>query len=348
MAQDDKETVSQKQNPSPLIFISHDSRDAELAEAFSKLLRTVSAGMLKSFRSSDKRGREGIEFGDEWFKRLMEKLDAASDVVCLLTKRSLDRPWILFEAGVAKGKFGGSVQAKVQGIALGIPLKRVSESGPFYLFQNNDGSEDGLVKLVAQLCRRVQDLDPDEQIVRTQVVEFKKTVEEFLKRAESDTPDEDAEEVAGAKVVEEMKIIVRELSARMDDGGERYRNRRFRRFHPMMIQEMAHMISHSHDDPIGILIIASLVRDDMPWIYEIASEAYRATKAGRDRDAHEALRMLRNAIEFSFHGPFAEDLGKETFMALHEVPRMIEHQISRASKKKKGAGSTAKPPHKED
>lgn len=28
---------------SPLVFISHDARDAELAEAFSKLLKSVSA-----------------------------------------------------------------------------------------------------------------------------------------------------------------------------------------------------------------------------------------------------------------------------------------------------------------
>jgi hypothetical protein len=38
---------------SPLVFISHDTRDAGLAEAFSKLLSSVSAGMLKTFRSSD-------------------------------------------------------------------------------------------------------------------------------------------------------------------------------------------------------------------------------------------------------------------------------------------------------
>lgn len=69
----------------PLVFISHDSRDADLAEAFSKLLKSVSAGMLKSFRSSDKKGTEGIEFGDEWYKKLMGKLVSASDVVCQLT-----------------------------------------------------------------------------------------------------------------------------------------------------------------------------------------------------------------------------------------------------------------------
>src|SRR5580658_9647039 len=88
----------------PLVFISHDARDHELAEAFSKLLKSVSAGMIKTFRSSDKKGSEGIDFGEEWYKRLMAQLQTTSDVVCLFTERSLDRPWILFEAGVAKGR----------------------------------------------------------------------------------------------------------------------------------------------------------------------------------------------------------------------------------------------------
>src|SRR5947207_10141148 len=98
----------------PLVFISHDSRDAELAEAFSKLLKSVSAGMIKTFRSSDKKGTDGIDFGEEWYKRLMTQLQSTSDVVCLFTERSLDRPWILFEAGVAKGK----LNTPVVGVAL--------------------------------------------------------------------------------------------------------------------------------------------------------------------------------------------------------------------------------------
>src|ERR1700755_3001225 len=66
----------------PLIFISHDSRDCELAEAFSALLHNVSMGVLKSFRSSDTKGTQGIEFGSEWFPTIKEKLLEASDVVC--------------------------------------------------------------------------------------------------------------------------------------------------------------------------------------------------------------------------------------------------------------------------
>jgi len=92
-----------------LVFISHDSRDAEIAEAFSRLISSVSAGVLKSFRSSDRKGNHGIEYGIEWYPEIMKKLEAASDVVCLLTPHSINRPWILFEAGVAKGKLNTPV-----------------------------------------------------------------------------------------------------------------------------------------------------------------------------------------------------------------------------------------------
>lgn len=165
-----------KGNELPLVFISHDSRDAALAEAFSRLIKSVSAGMLASFWSSDKKGTEGIEFGEEWYKTLMSKLEKASDVVCLLTERSIERPWLLYEAGVAKGK----LKTPVHGVALGIPLSRAN-IGPFFQFQNSDDREDSLTKLVLQLCRRIPGLDPDEGVVMSQVQTFKKSATEVLK-----------------------------------------------------------------------------------------------------------------------------------------------------------------------
>jgi hypothetical protein len=162
---------------SPLVFISHDSRDAELAEAFSKLLKSVSAGMLKSFRSSDRLGSEGIQYGDEWYKRLMERLSSASDVVCLFTQRSLNRPWILFEAGVAKGK----LDTPVHGIAMGVPLAQVA-TGPFYQFQNCQDDEDGLTGLVMQLLKKIPNAEPDHEAIALQVRTFKTSTEELLAR----------------------------------------------------------------------------------------------------------------------------------------------------------------------
>ncbi len=132
--------------------------------------------MIKTFHSSDKKGPDAIDFGDEWYKRLMEKLQSTSDVVCLFTERSLERPWILFEAGVAKGKLG----TPVVGVALCVPLSRVS-AGPFYQFQNMDDSEEDLAKLVHQLARRVPSLELDNDVVKVQVGAFKTTEATILK-----------------------------------------------------------------------------------------------------------------------------------------------------------------------
>lgn len=315
----------------PLIFISHDSRDAELAEAFSKLLRSVSAGMLKSFRSSDKKGNEGIDFGDEWYKRLMIKLQSASDVVCLFTERSLDRPWILYEAGVAKGK----LDTPVHGIALGVQLSRVS-AGPFYQFQNLDDSEESLSKLVLQLARRVPALEPDNDVVRAQVRVFKASSDKILETLSTNKPKQDTTEADPvAKLFEEVKVMFRDLpgrvAERMGDGGEGTRKRRTRRFHPMMFDEILHMCGESND-PIGLLMAASLIRDDLPWLYEMCLDSYRAIRAGDLETVEREASRLRKTFEMAVHGPFGEMFdprSKEEHMMMMELPRMVEHALRR-------------------
>jgi hypothetical protein len=57
----------------------------------------------------------------------------------------------------------------------------------------------------------------------------------------------------------------------------------------MMIDEVAHMISKRSDDRIAILILASLCRDDFPWLYELGLEAYRVSKRGGVEHVREAL-----------------------------------------------------------
>src|SRR6266852_4686489 len=107
---------------SPLVFISHDTRHADLAEAFGNLLTDSSGGILKSFRSSDKKGTAGIEYGTEWYRAIMQKLDDATGVVALVTARSINRRWILYATGVAKRKFSGD--ERVFGLALGVTLEQ--------------------------------------------------------------------------------------------------------------------------------------------------------------------------------------------------------------------------------
>ena len=329
------------------MFISHDARDAQLAEAFSKLLKSVSAGMIKTFRSSDKKGTEGIDFGDEWYKRLMAKLQVTSDVVCLFTERSLDRPWILFEAGVAKGK----LSTPVVGVALGVPLSRVS-AGPFYQFNNMDDSEDDLTKLMHQLARRVPSLELDSDVVKVQVTTFKATEAAILKTLTTGggkkAPTEETDESPVAKLVEEMKALPSRVAERLAEAGDPFRRRRMRRFHPMMFEDLVHM-SGVPGDPVTILMAASLVRDDAPWLYELAMEVYRAVKSGNPEAIEREVARLRNFSEFAMRGPFMEEFGlggKESHIFLMEFPRMLEHMLRRMldeRKPHKAARRTPKP-----
>ncbi|MCX6907032.1 MAG: toll/interleukin-1 receptor domain-containing protein [Verrucomicrobia bacterium] len=322
----------------PFVFISHDNRDADLAEAFSKLLKSVSAGMIKTFRSSDKKGTEGIDFGDEWYKRLMSKLQSTSDVICLFTERSLDRPWILYEAGVAKGK----LNAPVLGLALGVPLSRVS-SGPFYQFQNSDDSEGDLTKLVHQLARRISSLELDVDVVKVQVAAFKSTEAEILKKLsphEGKPEKEAAKENPIAKLVEEMKALPSRVAERMAEDGDPVRRKRLRRFHPMMFEEMMHMGGDS-GDPVGILMVASFFKDDAPWLYELAMEVYRAARSGDSIAIEHEMARLRRFSEMMMRGPFMEELGigdREAHMFFMEFPRMLEHLLRRSLEEKRPVG----------
>lgn len=315
----------------PLVFISHDGRDADLAEAFAKLLKSVSAGMIKTFRSSDKKGTEGIDFGDEWYKRLMTTLQSTSDVVCLFTERSLDRPWILFEAGVAKGKLG----TPVVGVALGVPLTRIT-AGPFYQFQNMDDSEGDLTKLVNQLARRVPGLELDADVVRVQVAAFKTAEAEILKKlspAGKKGAAEQPEDSPVAKLLEKMKSLPSRVAERLAESDEPLvRRRRFRHFHPMMLEEMMHMAGEP-GDPVGILMAASVFRDDAPWLYELVMEVYRAVKSGDSTAIETEMARLQRFSEFTARGAFMEEFGfgrdKESYMMLREFPRMLHHMLSR-------------------
>lgn len=320
----------------PLIFISHDARDSEVAEAFSKLLTSVSAGVLKSFRSSDRKGAQGIEYGVEWFPELMKQLENASDVVCLLTPRSIDRPWILYEAGVAKGK----LQTPVFGVALGIPFNQAS-TGPFAQFQNCDDDEESLTKLVTQLVDRIPGSEPDRDAILMQVKTFKTKADKLLARlGDSDeTSDQDLplDNSTVAKLFEEVKVMFRDLPSRLEseiaDEGRSRRRPRIRRFHPMMIEELIHMAGGKRQDPsLGMLVIASFFRDDVPWLYELGLEAYRALKSGSPREAQQAVRTFQRAAEFAVHGPFMEEFSasKEMQMMLMEMPHMIEQFMRRA------------------
>lgn len=326
----DRVPLAPAASSSPHIFISHDTRDAELAEAFSKLLKSVSAGMIKTFRSSDKKGSEGIEFGEEWFKRLMTQLQSTTDVVCLFAERSLDRPWILFEAGVAKGK----LSTPVIGVALGVPLSRVS-AGPFYQFMNMDDSEPDLAKLVHQLSRRIPGLELDDDVVRSQVAVFKEaetTILQKLARGEPAKVVADPEEVAVAKLAEEMKSLPSRVAERLSRLLDPERIRRSRKMSPGMIEELISARQSSRENAILLIVAATHFKEEAPWLYELSVEAYRAISSLSPMRIDLEIQKLSRLMDVSQNSYFMRMFVRndDAYFAIEKLPQIMREFLLRA------------------
>lgn len=308
-----KSVESAAQTKNPLVFISHDTRDSELAEEFSNLLKSASAGALKSFRSSDKKGTQGIEYGQEWYPAIMDKIDEASDVVCLLTQNSVDRPWILYEAGVAKGK----LDKKVIGIALGIPLSSAI-SGPFAQFQNNDGDVDSVTKLVLELVRKVPGLDPDQQLVRTLVDGFVNKASEIIEKGKKQSTKGQKKEVMDdsvAKLFEEVKIMFDSLTSRIETRIDPDNRRKRRMFHPMLLEEMMRFGIESNDKLLAFLFMISVYKDDFPWFYEIGLETYRSLRNSKSPiERRKVISSFEKALEMIGHPMMRDFYGKNEDM----------------------------------
>lgn len=315
----------------PLIFISHDTRDATLAEAVSKLLSSVSCGMLKSFRSSDKKGSQGIEYGLEWYPKLMNTLNDSSGVLCLLTERSLNRPWILYEAGVAKGK----LDTPVYGVAFGITLSKAN-SGPFAQFQNCDDDEESLTNLIMQLLDRIPNSEPDRDAVASQVRSFIEKKNSILAElGEVSDDDSGSPDSSAAKLFEEVKLIIQDLPSKVEgriaDAVDSPRRRKMRKFHPRMFDEFL-MMSEESESPVGILMVFSMIKDDLPWLYELGREFYEAVKSGSRRKIEKSYSELRRIFKMTVHHPIMEEMmvgSNSDHIFFMEMPRILDRYMDK-------------------
>jgi hypothetical protein len=100
----------------------------------------------------------------------------------------------------------------------------------------------------------------------------------------------------------------------------------------MMIDEFMHMTSEDGEDPIAILMIAGILREDFPWLAEVMTEAYREIRDGDAKTAQRAVERLHR---------FSKNLGRRKFMMefagpsedahilAMEMPRMLDHLLHR-------------------
>lgn len=88
------------------VFVSHSHDESELALALSNLLEKVSQGMINCWLSSDQSPDGGIPPGMKWSEVILAKIKETDFTIALLSSRSLTRPWVLWECGIASGIHG--------------------------------------------------------------------------------------------------------------------------------------------------------------------------------------------------------------------------------------------------
>ncbi len=130
-------------------------------------------------------------------------------------------------------------------------------------------------------------------------------------------------------ILEELVLNIRGLDARLHALFEHNHEipKRKRSFRPHLMKELMHfpeMMGFSPHDPLRFLITASFLREDLPWFYEIASNAYLQT-VNKTATAKAARRRMFMAIKMLLRGPWIEAYGnRDLYVILSELERYVE------------------------
>lgn len=268
-----------------------------------------------------------IEAGDRWAQSVAKELAASNFGIVCVTSENVSSPWVLFEAGALTKSLETS---KV--IPLLLDLEFSDISGPLAQFQAKKLTRAGVGEVVHSLQASADQPVPEErakQLFEALWPEFEKKLAEIPAKAPTERHVRPQHEVLEELVasVRALDGRIRESEAMIADIPRNRRGSRGHRMHPMMLRELEHFVGDDPNDPIGILILVSPLRDDLPWLYEMAVDAYRAISERRRNSLRSVNRLLR-ALEMTLHGPFpVEEFGidpRTMDIVLHELPRYVE------------------------
>lgn len=307
------------------IFISwSDERSRQLAQALHHWLPLVLPYVQPWLSQAD------VSAGDRWAQEVAKELESSNFGIICVTPENLGSPWILFEAGALAKSLQG---AKVIPLLLGLEFSDIS--GPLAQFQAKKLGKAGLSEIVQSINQSAQVPELEDR-VKDRFAGLWPDIEKKIAAIPEQAP--------GAKrtrpqheILEELVASVRGFEgrlARLDESlvDVDYRSRRRRRpMHPMMLEDVSSMVSEEGDDPIGLLIFGSMVRDDLPWLYELIVEVYRELRGGDAKAAQRAVERLRRATKMLRRGPFMEEFAgsKEAHMMIMELPSMLDHLLHR-------------------
>ena len=156
------------------VFISHSHEEKELARAWQELIGAVTAGAIEVWLSSDVTPGGGMKLGDEWRARIYGELAKATHVLAVVTPKSLARPWILWESGVATGI---SRERKLVPVVFSMPLGDLT--GPMSSYQAYAAEDERHVREVCEKLALDAGLKPRTNLWGGPIDEYLEAVRKF-------------------------------------------------------------------------------------------------------------------------------------------------------------------------
>ncbi len=258
-----------------------------------------------------------IDAGERWANEVGKELESSNFGIICITRENVSSPWILFEAG-ALAKF--MQEGRVIPLLLDIEFKDIT--GPLAQFQAKKAEKAGLLDIVTSI-NRFSDGKLADVLLNRQFEALWATFEKALASLPKDSP-HIKQNRPQHEILEELVSGIRGLDMRFRENQEespRIRRRRAR-FHPAIIRDLLHSSEFGQRDPIHFLLLASFVKDDFPWLYELGAEAYKEA-TNHPRRTKAALRFF-SAMKILRHGPFMETIDdKDTFMLIRELEHLM-------------------------
>lgn len=326
------------------VFLSWSgNRSHRVALVFRDWLPSVIQSLVPYVSSED------IDKGARWSTDIAKELEDSTFGILCVTKDNVNAPWLTFEAGAL---------SKTMDKAFVCPflfdIKRSEVDGPILQFQSTILEKDDIQKLVRTLNKAcANDCLPDERLDKAFEVWYP-TLESELEKVKA-VGESSAKEYDGsdgkkkAQILEEileltrinqkllrkpdasllnslaeMKANLSELQSRLERNQETQARRLNRKLNPMLVEELMHMSPMFEKNMIGIQITLSLLRDELPWIYDAGREVLDILKSRKSRvEKEQAVKEFGRMVEFSFEHPAMREIfgyNKELRMVYKDLP----------------------------
>jgi hypothetical protein len=272
-----------------------------------------------------------ISAGDRWAQAIAGELESSNFGILCITPENISSEWIMFEAGALSKAMQ---DAKVIPLLFGLELSDLS--GPLQQFQALKVDEQGMLDALKAINAASDNKTGDatiEQLVPALWSQLRDKLDAIPARAETEKHMRPQTEI-----MEDLVSQVRGLNGRMRDfdpemieRGLRHSGSKSRNFHPGMMEEMIFMMSkESRNGTYGLLMIAGLLRESMPWISEVLVEAHRELKNASPKQYKKVAHDLRQTLKFMTRSHFGEmmmDESKQSHIMMMELPHMIDRMF---------------------